>query len=113
MDAIDQLRLEIDAFTVRTSILRGARGQTRAPVLRGLKEANVLVKKGSKSKLRVMIPEKSEKSGAALYFTMQALKVALPLVIVQGIPTVNRAVINAEDEGKNGKETYHLLVEGY
>mmetsp|Transcript_12540 Transcript_12540/g.15241 ORF Transcript_12540/g.15241 Transcript_12540/m.15241 type:complete len:206 (-) Transcript_12540:151-768(-) len=41
---------------------------------------------------------------------MQALKVALPLVIVQGIPSVNRAVINEED--KNGVTSYHLLVEG-
>jgi len=113
MDAIEQLKLEIDAYTVRTSILRGARGQTRPPVLRSLKETHVRVKKGSKSKLRVYIPDPSEKKAnqPPLYFAMQALKVALPDVIVRGIPTVNRAVINEEDE--DGKTTYHLLVEGY
>jgi DNA-directed RNA polymerase III subunit RPC1 len=42
---------------------------------------------------------------------MQSLKVALPQVIVQGIPSVNRAVINEED--KDGRPSYHLLVEGY
>lgn len=42
---------------------------------------------------------------------MQELKSTLPKVIVQGIPSVNRAVINEID--KEGKETYNLLVEGY
>lgn len=113
MDAIEQLKLNIDAFTVRTSILRGSRGQktARPPVLRSLKDSHVKVKKGSKSKLRIYVPEKSDKSGGAVYFVMQALKVALPLVIVQGIPSVNRAVINEEEKGE--KKTYHLLVEGY
>merc|ERR1712238_403494 len=68
-------------------------------------------KKGSKSKLRIYIPEKNDtKPGAArpppVYFVMQALKLALPKVIVQGITTVNRAVINED------KSSYHLLVEG-
>lgn len=116
MKAIDQLKLDIDAWTVRMSILRGARGQTtkkRPEVLSNLIDSNVVVKKGSKSKLRIYAPEgkKGKKVTSTIYFTMQALKVALPNVIVQGIPTVNRAVINKED--KDGKSTYHLLVEGY
>ena len=111
---IDQLKLNIDVYTVRNSILKGTRGQTRPAILRSLKECHVKIKKGSKSRLRVYVPEKSQKAGAAsqpLYFSMQALKVALPKVIVQGISTVNRAVINEED--KDGKSSYHLLVEGY
>ncbi|KAL7553153.1 hypothetical protein ACHAWF_018055 [Thalassiosira exigua] len=108
MDAIQQLRLNIDAVSVRRCILKGVRGQTRPPVLRGLSEGHVLVKKGSKSKLRVFVPDKGD---SPKYFTMQALKVALPRVIVQGISTVNRAVINEENKG--GKTQYHLLVEGY
>ena len=116
MKAIDQLKLDIDAWTVRKSILKGARGQTvkkRPEVLSNLIESNVVVKKGSRSKLRIYAPEakKGKKSSSTIYFTMQALKVALPDVIVQGIPTVNRAVINKEDKG--GETTYHLLVEGY
>ncbi len=114
LEAIDQLKLNIDAYTVRNSILKGTRGQTRPAILRSLKPCNVKVKKGSKSRLRIYVPEKSEKAGAVhqpLYFSMQALKVALPRVIVQGISTVNRAVINEED--KDGRPSYHLLVEGY
>lgn len=108
MDAIRQLRLNIDAVSVRRCILKGVRGQTRPPILRSLTDKHVLVKKGSKSKLRVFVPDKGE---TPTYFLMQALKVALPRVIVQGISTVNRAVINEENKG--GKTQYHLLVEGY
>lgn len=108
MKAIQQLRLNIDAVTVRQCILKGIRGQTRPPVLRSLSNKHVLIKKGSKSKLRVFAPEKGD---SPMYFIMQALKVALPRVIVQGISTVNRAVINEENKG--GKTQYHLLVEGY
>lgn len=49
------------------------------------------------------------------YFCLQALKAALPLVVVQGIPTVSRAVIT-EDEKRSRKYNapkYKLLVEGY
>ena len=108
MDAIQQLRLNIDAVSVRRCILKGIRGVTRPQVLRDLSEQHVLIKQGSKSKLRVFAPDKGR---SPLYFTMQALKNALPKVIVQGISTVNRAVINEED--KNGESNYHLLIEGY
>ncbi|CAB9505110.1 DNA-directed RNA polymerase subunit beta' (Fragment) [Seminavis robusta] len=112
MVAIEQLKLNVDASTVRTAILKGARGVTKQPVLRCLKEDQVLIKKGSNSKLRVMVPDvKMGKTTSLTYFAMQMLKTALPGVIVQGIPTVGRAVINETD--KDGKSTYNLLVEGY
>lgn len=114
MEAIDQLKLNIDAFTVRNSILSGARGQTRAPALRLLDDSHVKVKKGSNSKLRVYVPNPDDSkivtAPPTLYFMMQALKEALPSVIVQGIPSVNRAVINEEEKG--GRKSYHLLIEG-
>jgi DNA-directed RNA polymerase III subunit RPC1 len=113
MQAIDQLKLSIDVHSVRRAILKGCIGQTRPAILRSLKDCHVKVKKGCKSRLRVYVPEYSgTKSGSlSVYFAMQALKDALPEVIVQGIPSVNRAVINAEE--KNGRSSYHLLVEGY
>lgn len=114
MEAIDQLKLNIDAFTVRRSILNGSRGQTRPLVLRLLKDHDVKVKKGSNSKLRVYVPNyadsKSVSTPPSTFFMMQALKVAVPSVIVQGIPSVNRAVINEEEKG--GRKSYHLLIEG-
>jgi len=114
MDAIEQLKLDIDANTVRKSILRSSRGTMRQAVLRSLKEYNVQVKRGSNSKLRVYCPDVNAKAGGSkppAFFVMQDLKVALPNVIVQGIASVNRAVINEEE--KNGRPSYHLLVEGY
>lgn len=115
VEAIDQLKLNIDASTVRRSILTGTRGQTRPPVLRMLRDHHVKVKKNSNSKLRVYVPAQTEQKSTSMppstFFVMQALKVALPSVIVQGIPSVNRAVIN--EEYKGGKKSYHLLVEGY
>jgi DNA-directed RNA polymerase III subunit RPC1 len=113
MQAIDQLKLSIDVHTVRRSILKGCIGQTRPAILRALRDCHVKVKRGCNFRLRVYVPDYSgTKSGSlSVYFAMQALKDALPEVIVQGIPSVNRAVINAEE--KNGHSSYHLLVEGY
>eukprot|EP00644_Phytophthora_capsici_P003800 jgi/Phyca11/108224/e_gw1.15.640.1 len=55
---------------------------------------------------------KGDSRGA--YFALQALKAELPGVIVQGIPTVNRAVINYEEvQDSNANKSLHLLVEGY
>jgi len=112
MISIEQLKLNIDASTVRTAILKGTRGVTKLPVLRCLKERDVLLKCGSRSKLRVHVPEVKIGNTLTLpYFAMQMLKAALPSVIVQGIPSVHRAVIN--EITKDGKSTYNLLVEGY
>lgn len=108
MEAIEQLKLNVDSDSVRRSILYGTRGVTKPPSLRALKERDVRMKRGSTSKLRVYVPDSNKGS---TYFAMQELKSNLPNVIVQGIPSVNRAVINEID--KDGKQTYNLLVEGY
>ena len=107
-EAIEQLKLNVDSQSVRRSILYGSRGVTRPTALRSLKEKDVKIKSGSTSKLRVYVPDNNKGS---VYFAMQGLKTNLPNVIVQGIPSVNRAVINETDE--DGKQTYNLLVEGY
>jgi DNA-directed RNA polymerase III subunit RPC1 len=112
LEAIEQLKLNVDAASVRHSILHGAPGVTRNATLRALKDCDVKLKKGSHSKLRVLVPKlKSGKEDVPTYFAMQMLKNALPAVIVQGITTVNRAVINEQD--KNGVPSYNLLMEGY
>ncbi|KAL6756761.1 hypothetical protein V8C86DRAFT_3136322 [Haematococcus lacustris] len=60
-------------------------------------------------KLLVYAPDDSRQ---ALLFGMEALLLALPKVIVTGIPSVERAVISKE-KAKGGKaEHYMLLVEG-
>ena len=106
--AIEQLKLNVDVFSVRQSILGGAKGEK---ILKSLAPGMVLVKKGSKSKIRVLVPRKVGSQSIPQYFAMQMLKNALPNVIVQGIPSINRAVINKQEE--NGKATYNLLMEGY
>jgi len=108
MDAIEQLKLNVDSESVRMSILRGSRGVTRPAILRLLKDVDVKIKRGCNNKLRIYIP--SDNKGST-YFCMQKLKTILPKVIVQGIPSVNRAVINETD--KDGRQSYNLLIEGY
>jgi len=108
MDAIEQLKLNVDSKSVRKSILRGTRGITRPAILRSLKDTDVKIKQGCNNKLRIYVPTDNKGS---TYFCMQELKTILPKVIVQGIPSVNRAVINQTD--KDGKQSYQLLVEGY
>jgi DNA-directed RNA polymerase III subunit RPC1 len=114
-ETIEQLKLNIDAATVRKSILFGQTRQTRSAVLRLIQEKHIKVKRGSSSRLRVYIPSNVDSRSSTIppttFFVMQALKTALPQVVVQGIPSVNRAVIN--EEQKDGKTSYHLLVEGY
>lgn len=127
LKAIDMLHLNISAQTVRWSILH-ASGSVKSAVLRALKDRHVIVvsqvdRSGRYCRLRVLPPEVKDSgqkisSHQKIYFTLQALKAVLPHVIVQGIPTVSRAVINEEvvhgDKSHSDSSTrYYLLVEGY
>jgi DNA-directed RNA polymerase III subunit RPC1 len=123
LQAIDQLHLNVTARSVRQAILN-ATGIGSRGVLRLLKEQHVLLNARCPDKLRILPPPnyKGVRGGASsgagdargAYFAMQALKGELPSVIVQGIPTVNRAVINYEETASSsGSKTHHLLVEGY
>lgn len=114
LEAVEQLKLNIDALSVRNSILNGTPGVTRNIIMRSLKAADVLIKKGSNAKLRIHVPQikSTIKKKPEPYFAMQMLKTSLPEVIVQGIASINRAVINEKEEA--GKpSTYDLLMEGY
>jgi hypothetical protein len=84
-------------FSVRQRILKGIPAQTRPSVLRNLAEKHVLLNRSRPHKLRIHPPEGKERGTGEpmkVYFVMQALKQALPDVIVQGIPSVSRAVIS-------------------
>jgi DNA-directed RNA polymerase III subunit RPC1 len=112
LEFIERLKLNVDSTSVRHAILHGCPGITRNSTLRALKDSDVKLKRGSNSKLRVLVPKvKSGKDDTPLYFAMQMLKSALPEVIVQGIASVGRAVINEQE--KDGKPSYNLLMEGY
>ena len=84
-------------FSVRQRILKGIPAQTRPSVLRNLAEKHVLLNRSRPHKLRIHRPEGKERGTGEpmkVYFVMQALKQALPDVIVQGIPSVSCAVIS-------------------
>ncbi|KAJ3093173.1 hypothetical protein HK102_003581 [Quaeritorhiza haematococci] len=96
VDAIRKLQLEVNLDSIRSSIIK-------APKLK-IDDANV--RYDYPDGVRVVIPNIKGNSQATFH-NLQALKRALPKVIVKGIPTVNRAVISGE--GTDLK----LLVEGY
>ncbi|KAJ1442575.1 hypothetical protein B484DRAFT_442135 [Ochromonadaceae sp. CCMP2298] len=119
MQAVQALHLNVNAFTVRNAILHAPGATIRPAVLRMLKDRHVVVcDRGTK--VKVFPPDAKESKDSSrgipahqkVYFVMQALKAALPHVIVQGIPSVSRAVINEETDD-NGKKSFYLLVEGY
>ncbi len=113
-EAITKLHLQVDAASVRAAILRGYH---RPSVLKALKERDVLYDPRHPDRLRVLPPELKEGRGGnavppgrRIYFVIQALKQALPEVIVRGINTVNRAIVNKVE---GDEERFNLLIEGY
>lgn len=116
-DTISNLHLNITAASVRNAILNGPTAGTRPAILRLLKDRHITISERG-NKVKVFPPEMKDTSKGIpshqkIYFVIQALKAALPQVIVQGIPTVSRAVINEEVDSGTGKKNFYLLVEGY
>ena len=130
---LDRVHLErlylghVSAKSVRESILHASSSSTKSSlskssfnILKLVQEQHVLLNPASPMELRVIPPATYPKG---TYFALQALKEALPQVIVQGIATISRAVINHDEETSLSKDsskskskdekTYHLLVEGY
>eukprot|EP01132_Coremiostelium_polycephalum_P002078 gene2078-2564_t len=95
---IDSLQLDIDANSIRQSILKSK--------LFKLKPNDVSV--ASENKIKVNPPSGSHKE--TTLYQLQYLKNNLASVIVCGIPTVNRVVISKPNPKVN---KYQLLVEGY
>lgn len=114
---IQNLHLNITAASVKQAILNGPSAGTKPAILRLLKDRHISISERG-HKLKIFAPDVKESSKGIpshqkIYFVIQALKAALPSVIVQGIPTVSRAVINEEINSTTGKKDYYLLVEGY
>ena len=104
---ISALQLDVTVESVRRSLIS-------APKLK--LKANTVLHAGE-NLIHVLPPDEESKSkaaaaqGAAAYrralFHLQTLRSAVPNVIVQGIPSASRAVINDVGRGK-----YNLVVEG-
>ncbi|XP_071737899.1 DNA-directed RNA polymerase III subunit 1-like [Rutidosis leptorrhynchoides] len=90
---IEALQLPIDAYTVKEAILKTPRIK--------LKEENIKVIDARK--LEVTPPEKHK-----LVFDLHGLRKRLPTVVVMGIGSIERAVINKKKE----QDKFNLLVEG-
>lgn len=99
MELIQASRLCIDAYRVKESILQTPR----------IKLKNQHVKVLNPVKLEVV----SEADKAKLHFELHALKNKLPTIVVAGISTVERVIINKDDgKGAEKKSKYNLFVEG-
>ncbi|GLU11714.1 hypothetical protein SLE2022_284390 [Rubroshorea leprosula] len=104
MERILKAELRIDGYSVKESIVQ-------SPIK--IKSENIEVIRGGR-KLEV----KPDNSRSKIHFDLHSLKNQLPLVVVKGIKTVERAVIaEKKDEKKNQnakdvKKKYQLLVEG-
>ncbi|XAR60510.1 DNA-directed RNA polymerase [Bertholletia excelsa] len=97
MDRIQASQLSINAQIVKESILQTPRIK--------LKEEHVKILDARK--LEIFPPADKSK----LHFVLHSLKNKLPTIVVKGINTVERAVINSISKDKR-KEKYNLLVEG-
>ncbi|XP_073009025.1 DNA-directed RNA polymerase III subunit 1 isoform X1 [Typha latifolia] len=93
MDRIEALHMRISSETVQLSILNHPKIKLKPEHIRIL----------SNNKLRIYPPETDKRK---LQFELHSLEAMIPNVIVKGIPTVERAVIN------NTNGVYNLLVEG-
>ena len=62
-----------------------------------------------KNRLRIYV------DGLDKYYRLHELKRGLPDIVVKGVPTISRAVINIkdQDDAKGKKGDKELLVEGY
>lgn len=103
------LQLDVDAHTVKRSLIAAPKLKLREAHVRAVSAHEVLVTPPEEKDAKKRSGEERAggRGGMGLLFQLEALLVALPRVIVMGIPTVERAVINREEGGR-----YHLLVEG-
>ncbi|CAK0785283.1 hypothetical protein CVIRNUC_008489 [Coccomyxa viridis] len=102
-EAIEALQLGIDASSVRASILASKFHKDYK-----LKPQHISVPRDDRLDVQLSPSDKEGSAGVGLGFGLQYLLNALPSVIVAGIPTVERAVINKKEDDT----TYEVLVEG-
>ncbi|CCJ29412.1 unnamed protein product [Pneumocystis jirovecii] len=98
-NTVNRLQLEITIDEIAASIWQAPK----------LKISNTKVSISSEDKIKVYVSnDDKDKEFDEVYYKLQHYKRTLPHVIVKGIPSTSRAVINIDEKGKNT-----LLVEGY
>ncbi|KAJ3826441.1 hypothetical protein F5878DRAFT_258749 [Lentinula raphanica] len=100
MDAIQKLQLELTLDDIKWAIVA-------AKKLKIKQESITIIPR--KNRLRIYI------EGVDKFYRLRELKRNLPDVVVKGVPTIHRAVINIKekDDHKGKKGDKELLVEGY
>ncbi|ODV91082.1 hypothetical protein CANCADRAFT_57439 [Tortispora caseinolytica NRRL Y-17796] len=107
-ETIDRLQLELTISDIARSLVNAPKLkiQSNQVHILGDSEVRIVVNEGSAG--LDLKRDSADAAATALYFRAQSLCRALPDVIVAGVPSISRAVINIRDD--NSKE---LLVEGY
>ncbi|KAK9479984.1 hypothetical protein V1514DRAFT_350894 [Lipomyces japonicus] len=106
LKTIQKLQLEIKVEDVARAIIKAPK----------LKIANSDVSVMGKDRIRVYVPEIADKekrkakvaADLDVFYRLQHLQRVLPKIVVHGIPTITRAVININNNKEN-----ELLAEGY
>ncbi|KIY51353.1 beta and beta-prime subunits of DNA dependent RNA-polymerase [Fistulina hepatica ATCC 64428] len=100
MATIHRLQLELTIDDIKWAIVRSKKVKIKS------EQITIIPKK---NRLRIYVDAQDR------YYILRDLKRALPGVVVKGVPTIHRAVINIKDKddarGKKGDK--ELLVEGY
>ena len=96
---IDLLKLEINLDKIKEAILNTKKLK--------LKDKHIFIE--TSNKIRI---EPYDVTKENMYFTMQVIKKKLSNVVVSGISTVSRAVINKKENEKEGVTSYNLAIEG-
>jgi DNA-directed RNA polymerase III subunit RPC1 len=105
MNAIAALQLEIDAAAVEAAICRAPKLKIAPQCVRVQPPDRLQIHLGTARRTGANAATEEESP----YYRLQTLKRLLPMVVVKGYPTVNRAVINDLGSGNQ----FNLLVEGY
>ena len=98
--AIKALQLEVTTSTIRNSILKTKKLKVKEKHIDIIKENKIHI-------------QPYDDSRDKMSFVMQDLKNRLPRVIIKGIPSIARAVINNNTKDKNSGPKYELAIEGY
>ena len=96
---IDSCHLEINIQNVRDALL-----SNKKKLSQKLKENHIIIKNDEKL---IIYPPETDRN--FLYFTLENFMKNLPEIVVSGISTVNRIVINKKDNDEN---KYMLAIEG-
>ena len=108
------IKVKLDKEYIRSSYLEISIQKVKGAILDNKKKPNLKLKENhidiiNDTELKIVPPETDRNN---LYFSLERLMKNLPEIIVSGINTVNRIIINKKDNDKDKEIKYMLGVEG-